>query len=439
MVVVVVDDVLHGVVTELVGGAVGVTGFETASGDPHAEAIGVVVATNGGAAFGSGAVLDDRQTAHLTAPVDDGGVKQAALLEIHDESGGGLIDLETGCWQAGEDAAVMVPSLVAGEDGDEADAALNEAAGDEAALAELFGGGFVDAVELPRGLALLHDVERLFGGGLHAGGELEALDARLQIGFAGAGVGVLAVEAVDEIEVAGLRLALQRHGRIEIENAGLFGPDDGALEHGRQPAVGKIVHAEHGQAAWVSEGDVGGQILIFAAEAVGEPGAESGASADGLAIKKRVDGLAVIVHAGMHGADERHLIGDATHVGDEVAHLDAALAARFEFPLRSHDLAAGSSGVVILHLAREVFAIKLHELGLRLEHVDMARAALHEQGDHRLCLAKTMRRLRREVEMLLAASERGIGEQALLLKQSGKRDGAHAIGTGKKLTTIKGE
>jgi hypothetical protein len=41
--------------------------------------------------------------------------------------------------------------------------------------------------------------------------------------------------------------------------------------------------------------------------------------------------------------------------------------------------------------------------------------------------------------MLLAASERGIGEQALLLKQSGERDGAHAIGTGKKLTTIKGE
>ena len=57
----------------------------------------------------------------------------------------------------------------------------------------------------------------------------------------------------------------------------------------------------------------------------------------------------------MHGADERHLIGDAAHVGNKVAHLDAALAARLELPLRTHDLPAGTGGAIarLRHIATE--------------------------------------------------------------------------------------
>ena len=83
------------------------------------------------------------------------------------------------------------------------------------------------------------DAERLFHGrgGLHPGCKFEALDAGLEIAFAGTRLGMLPVDAVDKVQVAGLGVTLERHGRVKVENARLLGPDDGALEHGGQPAV----------------------------------------------------------------------------------------------------------------------------------------------------------------------------------------------------------
>ena len=75
------DDVLDRLVAELVGLAVDVAGLEAAAGEPHAEAVGVVIAAD------VLLVLDHRQAAHLAAPVDDGRVEQPALLEVLDQRG----------------------------------------------------------------------------------------------------------------------------------------------------------------------------------------------------------------------------------------------------------------------------------------------------------------------------------------------------------------
>src|SRR5690606_9967479 len=123
------------------------------------------------------------------------------------------------------------------EDGDEAHPALDEAAGDEAAGAEVVGLLLADAIHLLRRLALLGEVEGLLRRDLHARGEFEALDARLQFGLAGAFGEMPAVETVDEIEIAFLRIAFQRHGRIEVEDARLLRPDHGALVERGEPAV----------------------------------------------------------------------------------------------------------------------------------------------------------------------------------------------------------
>lgn len=64
VVIEVVDDVLDGLVAELVGFAVDVAGFHAAAGKPTAEAERVVIAAD--ILF----VLDDRQAAHLAAPVN---------------------------------------------------------------------------------------------------------------------------------------------------------------------------------------------------------------------------------------------------------------------------------------------------------------------------------------------------------------------------------
>lgn len=263
VVVVMIDDVLHSVVAKVVGGAVDVAGLEAAAGDPHAEAVGVVVATHRGAVLGAGAVLNDGQSAHLATPVNDGGVEQAALFQIDDESGGALIDVGAGGRERGADVLMIVPGLIPGEKRDAAHPALDETTGDEAARAELGGGGIVDAVKLLGGGAFLIDVERFLGRRLHAGGEFKALDARFEIGFAGPGFEVLLVQTLHEIEVALLRIALEAEGRVEIRNARLFGTNDGALIQRRQPAVAPVVHTEHGQAARIGEGHVSGQVLIF--------------------------------------------------------------------------------------------------------------------------------------------------------------------------------
>ena len=73
------DHVLHGPVSELVGRAVGITGLESASGQPQREAVAVVVAAVG--------PLRDREPAELAGPEDDGRVEQPALLEVLDECG----------------------------------------------------------------------------------------------------------------------------------------------------------------------------------------------------------------------------------------------------------------------------------------------------------------------------------------------------------------
>ena len=69
VVIVVIDDVLDGLVAELVGGAVHVAALETPARDPHTEAVGVVIAPH---SLWSSIVLDDRQASHLTTPMHDG-------------------------------------------------------------------------------------------------------------------------------------------------------------------------------------------------------------------------------------------------------------------------------------------------------------------------------------------------------------------------------
>ena len=246
---------------------------------------------------------------------------------------------------------------------------------------------------------------------------------------------MISIQALHKTEILFLRIPLQRHGRIEIQNARLFGPDDGALIHGRQPAIAEVIHAEHRQSARVRERHVSRQVLILGPQSIREPTAQRRAATRDGAIEQGVDGLAVIVHSRVHGADHRHLIGNAAHVRNQVAEVHAALAVFAELPLRPHDLAAGTCGVIVFDFAREVFAVQLHELWLRLKEVDVARSTLHEHGDHRLRLTKSMRRFGLQIIVTRKPSESWIGQQSFFLQKSRQSDRSHAIGTGQKMTS----
>src|SRR5207237_1328343 len=80
-----VDSVLSREESELVAGADGGAGLNAAAGEPHGVGVDVMVAADGLADF------THRRAAELASPNDQCLVKQAALLEIANESGGGLV------------------------------------------------------------------------------------------------------------------------------------------------------------------------------------------------------------------------------------------------------------------------------------------------------------------------------------------------------------
>ncbi len=102
-------------------------GLNAAAGQPDGEAARVVVAAVVG---GGERALRVGRAAEFAAPDDERVVEQAALFEVDDERGGGLVGFGALAADAGGQAAVLVPALVV--ELDEAHAALGQPAGQQA-------------------------------------------------------------------------------------------------------------------------------------------------------------------------------------------------------------------------------------------------------------------------------------------------------------------
>ena len=132
-----VDLVLDPGEAHLVGLAEREPTLHPATGQHDAEAVGIVVAPEDGAA--RGAAFAEGRAAKLAAPDDEGVVEQAALLEVLDQGRRGLVRLRHLLGEAIADVfggirAVEVPAPV--EEVDEADALLNEATCEQAVVGE---------------------------------------------------------------------------------------------------------------------------------------------------------------------------------------------------------------------------------------------------------------------------------------------------------------
>ena len=132
---------------ELVGGAISESVFHAAAGHPDGEAFLVMIAAGGRLRAGARIVfLDHWRPAEFAAPDDEGVVEQTSLLEIGEQTGAGLVGAQGLSGQTGVDALVVIPAFV--EYLDEADAAFDEAAGQEAVLGEIAAGSVaVESVE----------------------------------------------------------------------------------------------------------------------------------------------------------------------------------------------------------------------------------------------------------------------------------------------------
>ena len=134
------DGVFGDVASVLIGSAMNVTRFDSASGHPGGESLGLVISAL--------LAFDSRSASELGTPDDEGVVHHAAAFEIGEESFDGFVNA-SGERAVAFDIPVGVP-VVTGADIDElnkTDAGFDKASGGEALPAEGLGDLVVEAVE----------------------------------------------------------------------------------------------------------------------------------------------------------------------------------------------------------------------------------------------------------------------------------------------------
>jgi len=161
-----VDFVVHGVEADIVGGSMGDARLDSASSHPGSKGVGVMVTAPAFAVLH--VTLKEGGAAEFTAPDDKGLIEHAALFEITDETGTGLVGVLTLSVKLGGERAVLVPAGV--HELDKLCSAFSEAPGEEGITGE--GAGFVDArtVEVEDFLWFVGDVGKFRYAGLHTVG-----------------------------------------------------------------------------------------------------------------------------------------------------------------------------------------------------------------------------------------------------------------------------
>ena len=169
------DFVFDDVVGIFVGFAVSDAAFDTASGHPGGEALGVMVTA---VLLAFEFSLTVGRAAEFSGKDDEGVIEHAALFEIVDEASAGLVDVVSLAFDLFGEFAVVIPAAV--EELDEADAALGHAAGEEAVAREgarIFDFGAVDF--FVEGFVFAGEIGELGNGGLHAEGHFLLSDGGL--------------------------------------------------------------------------------------------------------------------------------------------------------------------------------------------------------------------------------------------------------------------
>ena len=368
-----VDFVLHGVEAEFVGFAEGGTALDAAAGEPHGEGVGVVVAA-------VVAALDHGGAAEFAAPDDEGVLEEAALFEILNEGGAGLIDVLAVLLQPADEVAVLVPGFV--EKFDEADAAFDESSGEEAVVGEggFAGGGTVELLDV---FGFAGDVGDFGGDVLHAEGHFEGVDAALDFGVADR-VEAFLVEAVDGVDGGALGVAGDAFGIGEVEDGIAGGAELDAFVNGGEEAGAPVGGAAGGALLAGGHDHEGGEVVGFRSEGVGDPGAEGGA-AELLGAGGEEDlGGGVVEGLGVHGADEGDVVGLRADVGEDFGHLDAGLAVFLELELGAEEGVFGideGGAVVLEEFGGGLGAVEAGEVGFVVEEVEVAGGAAHEEED----------------------------------------------------------
>src|SRR5262249_40231272 len=340
------------------------------------------------------------RAAELAAPDDERIVEQAALLEVADESGGGLVDVAALAADLGGQIAVLVPAAM--EELHEADAALDHAAGEKAVAGEAaVVVTAVDAVHLSNVPRLARQVGQLRHRRLHAEGHLILGDTRVDLRIAD-GAGGEAVQLVDAVEHAAARVRVDPRRIGEIKHRVLSRAEANALMLARQKARAPETREERliGAVARAlrDHDDERRQIIGEGPEPIAEPGAEAWPAGLLVARLDVCDRRVVVDRLGVQRFKDANFVGDGAGVRQELAEpaATAAVLVKLEHrrDTRKRALPRGHAGDALPHThgGWQFLAMMPAQRRLVIEHIDVRRAARHEQVDDALGLGGEVRR-----------------------------------------------
>ncbi len=188
------------------------------------------------------------------------------------------------------------------------------------------------------------------------------------------------------------------------------------LERRREEARLPALHAVDRQSAWVVQHDVGGQVLVLAAQAVDDPRPQRRPARPHLARVDEVDGRLVGQVRRVHGADERQVVHHAGQVRHHLGDPGATPAVSGELERAAHQRPGVLDELDLPGDLVEVgLAVVFVERRLGVEQVHLARPAVHEQVDDRPGLRGEVRLARLEVGRPVRRRRRAA--QAVLAQQ----------------------
>ncbi len=216
-------------------------------------------------------------------------------------------------------------------------------------------------------------------------------------------------------------------GVRQVEDRVALGAKLDALVAAGQEAATPLPRGDRLVLPALSEGredDEAGQVVGLAAQSVGDPGAHAGPAGDLRTGVHEHVGRVVVDRLGGHRSDQADLVDHRPDVREQCADLGPLLAKRLErvlraetkqlLPLKLGELLAPGKAF------RHRLAVHRGELRLRVEGLQMRRAARHRQPDH----SPGFLRQRQRAEH--ATRWRGLEQRRT--EQRGQGDGAETLG-----------
>ena len=316
----------------------------------------------------------------FAAPNHEGVVKHAALFEVFDECGAGLVGFAGLDLDAGGQIVVLVPALMIKLD--EADAAFGQAAGEEAVGGVGAGLAAVGTVKLEYAVGFLREIGHRGHGALHAISHFVLGDSGFDFGIEFF-LELQLIERADFVEQRAASGAARAVRIGHVEDRFLARTELDALVAGVQETAPPKTGVK-GLILFVGgdENDEGREIFIHRAKAVMHPRTHGWASGNLRAGLEKGDGGIVIDGLGVHRTNHAEFVSNSGGVRQQITEPRAGFSVLLKFEYRAGQRNGGillarscrSAAWPPRHAFGQLFTVQFVKERLVIEQVHLRRS-----------------------------------------------------------------